>query len=105
LRKKLNACHPFIEAQSRLAREVVQVRDQTFHDVLEARVAALRIYSVYILGDVFDSEVLEDGNRGGICALGRCHYVQRDGQVVGGRIETRRAIEAQSKSDTDVLKL
>lgn len=89
MREELNACHPFIEAQSRLAREVVQVRDQTFHDVLEARVAALRIYPVYILGDVFDGEVLEDGNRGGICALGRCHYVQRDGQVVGAYRDTK----------------
>jgi hypothetical protein len=44
---------------------------------------------VYILGDVFDGEVLEDGNRGGICALGRCHYVQRDGQVVGTYRDTK----------------
>jgi hypothetical protein len=39
---------------------------------------------MYILGDVFDREVFEDRNRGGVCALGRCHDVALwDGQVIG----------------------
>jgi hypothetical protein len=57
LREELYACHPLIEAQSRLSREVVKVRDQTLHHVLKARVGALRIYSMYVLGDILNGEV------------------------------------------------
>jgi hypothetical protein len=56
--------HPLLKAEPRLARKVVQVRDKALHDVLEAWVGALRVYAVHVLGDVFDCEVFEDGDRG-----------------------------------------
>jgi hypothetical protein len=35
------------------------VRDEALHDILEARIGALRVDPVYVFGDVFDGEVLE----------------------------------------------
>jgi len=58
LREELYAGHPLVETEARFAREVVEVRDEALHDVLQARVGALRIDAVHVLGDVFDGEVL-----------------------------------------------
>lgn len=69
LREELNAEHPFIETESRFSREIVQVGDEALHDVFQARVGALRVYAVHVLGDVFDGEVLEDRD-GGLWAVG-----------------------------------
>ena len=62
LRQELYAGHPLIEAKARFAREVMQVRDEALHDVFQARVGALRIDAVHVLGDVFDCEVFEFGD-------------------------------------------
>lgn len=70
--QELYASHPFIEAETRLAGKVVEMGNQSLHDIFEAWVAALRVYAVHVLGDVIDCEVFEDGDGGGVCA-GGCH--------------------------------
>lgn len=60
LSEELDACHPFVKAQACLAREVVEVGDQPFHNVLQPWVAALRIDADYILSNVVDCQVLQD---------------------------------------------
>lgn len=84
LRQELYSSHPLIETQSRLASKVVQVRDQTLHHILETWVCALRVNTVHILGDVFDSEVLQLGNGRFVrCGFSRgCHVgAERRGWV------------------------
>lgn len=58
LRQELYASHPLIEAQSSLAREIVEVRYQAFHNVFQSWIGALRVYEMDIVGDVFDGEIL-----------------------------------------------
>ena len=71
--EELDPGHPFIEAQSCFARKVVEVRDEALHNVLEAWIAALRVYAMDVLGDVFDGEVFELGDLGGCWLASRSH--------------------------------
>jgi hypothetical protein len=54
--------HPFLGAESGLAGEVVEMRDQTLEDVLHAFIFAEGIDSDNVLGDVVDREVFHRGN-------------------------------------------
>ena len=63
LRKELDACHPLVKAQAGLARKVMEVRDKAFHDVLQPRIAALRVDADHILSDVVDGQVLQHRHR------------------------------------------
>jgi hypothetical protein len=62
LSKELYSSHPFIEAESCFAREVVEMGYEALHHVLQSRVGTLRINAVDVLGDVFDCEVFELGD-------------------------------------------
>lgn len=61
-RQKLNPGHPLFRTQARLARKVMQVRDQPLEHVFHARVLAQRVDEDDIVGDVVDGEVLKGGN-------------------------------------------
>jgi hypothetical protein len=75
--EEVEGCHPLLRAQSRLPRKVVQVCHQTGHEVLEARIGALRVYEVGIGGDVVDGEVEE--RRSIVC---RGHFRGSDANYV-----------------------
>lgn len=49
--------HPLVCAQPRLARKVVQVRDEPLHEVLEARILALRVDADRVGRDVVDRQI------------------------------------------------
>ena len=72
LGQELDACHPLVEAQPCLARKVVEVRDETLHDVLQPWVGALRVDADDVLGDVVDCQVLQDRHRS-VSRVGRRH--------------------------------
>jgi hypothetical protein len=61
--KELDACHPLVKTQARLACKVVKVRDKALHDVLQPWIAALRVDADHILSDVVDSQVLQHWHR------------------------------------------
>lgn len=60
LGEELDSCHPLVEAEASLTREVMEVRHETLHDVFQPWVAALRVDADDILGDVVDGQVLQD---------------------------------------------
>lgn len=55
--EKVQCGHPFLGAQPGLTRKVVQVRHEARHEILEPRIAALRVDQVSVLGDVVDREI------------------------------------------------
>ena len=98
--KKVQGRHPLVSAEARLARKIVQVRDQPRHEVSEARVAGLGVDAIGVWGDVVDCEVLEGRGlrvfHGCLCAvlflLPSCiymcvSYVVRFGWFVAQRTE------------------
>ena len=52
--EKSEGCHPFVGAETGLAREVVEVAHQAGHQVCETGVGALRVYTDCVGGDVVD---------------------------------------------------
>lgn len=66
--KEIKGRHPLIGAQPRLPREVVEVCDQPLHEILEARIAALRVDTDRVRRDVVDREIQKFR-----CVFGR-HY-------------------------------
>ena len=57
--QELDSCHPLVCAETGLASKVVDVGDESLEQVFHARVFALRIDHVYILGNIVDCEVLQ----------------------------------------------
>lgn len=55
------ALHPLVGGEARLARKVVQVRDETLEDVFQTGVLAERVHEDGIVGDVVDGEVFHGG--------------------------------------------
>lgn len=50
--KEVQSCHPFVRAQSRFAREVMEMRDQAFHHIGDALVGGLGIDEDSVFGNV-----------------------------------------------------
>lgn len=57
LSEKVQCQHPFFGAQPRLARKVVQVGDQSVHEVLETRILGLVVDADRIGRDVVNGQV------------------------------------------------
>lgn len=55
--EKGDGCHPLVGAETGLARKVVEMAHQTRHEVCEAGIGALRVYTDCVWGDVVDGEV------------------------------------------------
>lgn len=80
LRQELDAGHPFVGAETGLAGEVVQVRDEPLKDIFHARVLAERVDADGVFGDVVDREVFHRGE----VDLGGIHAGWSGGSVTGG---------------------
>ena len=65
LDEEVQCGHPLVHAQAGLAREVVEVRHETGHEVREARIVALRVDAVGVVRDVVNRQVEEAGRSGG----------------------------------------
>lgn len=57
LDQKGERCHPFLSAQTSLARKVVQVRDQPLHNVFEARIFCLVVDLDRVGRDIVNGQV------------------------------------------------
>jgi hypothetical protein len=54
LDQEIQRSHPLIRAQSRLACKVVQMGNQTLHNIGQALIGRLRVYDDGVLSDVVD---------------------------------------------------
>lgn len=60
--EEVDCVHPFVGCETGFAGEVVEVGDETGHEVLEAFVAALGVDDVCVGGDVLVGEVEHGGD-------------------------------------------
>lgn len=58
-RQELETSHPFFEAETCFSCKVVKVLDQSFHNILGARVGALGIDELRVFGNVFNIQIFE----------------------------------------------
>lgn len=100
--------HPLLGAQARLARKIVQVRDEARHEVAQARVGRLVIDADGVGRDVVDGEVeqLRRVGGGSHCAGGDSVQRAEDGVVVvmGAEVasdEERGAEEGRGRRERD----
>lgn len=60
--QEIQSCHPFCRAQSCLPREVVQMCDQSFHNISQSGIRSLRIDDDSVFGDIVDVQILHRRN-------------------------------------------
>lgn len=64
LSQELNSSHPLISGKSSFSGQVMEMSNDSFQDILQARVATLGVDGVDIFGDVVDREIFQTDRSG-----------------------------------------